>query len=153
MRMESIKTSDLDLAIETLRSCTTSLVLVKHGKTIYVSEAVGITPYVHAIQSLGNSIVGAALADKTAGRAAALLSVYAGISAAYAETISEGAIEIFALHGIPCKYGKRVLMILNRNMDAQCPFERIVSESRNPEDAFLRLAQAISVRKSSGTPA
>jgi hypothetical protein len=145
MRMVSNKTSDLELAIETLRSCATGLVLVKDGKIMYVSEAGGITPYVHAIQSLGNLIMGAAVADKTVGRAAALLSAYAGIGAAYAETISEGAIEVFALHRIPCEYGKRVVMILNRNMDAQCPFERIVSESRNPGDAFLRLAQATGV--------
>jgi len=123
------------------------MVLVKNGKVIYVSEAPGIAPYVQAIQSLSNSIRDAALADKIAGRAAALLSVYARIRVAYAETISEGAIEIFAAHSIPCKYGKRVPMILNRNMDSQCPFERMVSNTRNPEEAFLRLARTISVTR------
>ena len=136
-------TTDLGLAIEALHWHDTRLVLVRGGNVLYSSDASGIAPYIHAIQSLGNLTRGASLADRTSGRASALLSIYAGIGAIYAETISEGALDIFANHEIPYRYGKLVRAILNRRMDAPCPFEQIVKDTYDPGVAFLRLAEAI----------
>jgi hypothetical protein len=145
--MKLINLKDLDMAIETLRSHGSAMVLVKNNNIICESSAAGIAPYVQAIQSLGNSSRGAALADKIVGRASALLSVYARIQSAYAETISEGAIKIFTQHNVTCRYGKKVPLILNRQMTDQCPFEHLVSDILNPEDAFLQLVQATRITK------
>ena len=142
MRTESNTSGDLDLAVKTLHTEKKRLVLVKDGKVLLTSEASSITPYVQAINALGESVTRAALADRTIGRAAALLSIYAKIASAYAETISDGAIDVFSLYGIPFKYGERVPVILNRRRDGQCPYEQVVSGLSSPEVAFRRLVQA-----------
>jgi hypothetical protein len=141
---------DLDIAIKNLHKHARSIVLVKNSQVLYSSDSTGLAPLVHAIRTLGDSTIGAALADKTSGRAAALLSAYARIGTAYAETISEGAIEAFTSFGIPYKYNRRVPMILNKSRDAQCPFEKVISGSQNPKDAFLRLVRATGSRSTSG---
>ena len=139
--------TSLDIAISLLRLDSSSIVLVKDSKVVYESKAKGIVPYVEAIESLGHSRRGAALADRIAGRAVALLSAYIGVNLVYAETISEGALDVFVNHKIPCKYDKKVPMILNRDKTNQCPFEQAVSDLDDPQEAFRRLVQAIGVTK------
>ena len=145
--METKASTSLETATRLLQLHNSSIVLVKDAKVLYESKAKGILPYIEAIESLGHSLTGAALADRIAGRAAALLSAYIGVSLAYAETISEGALEVFANHKIPCKYDKKVPMILNRDKTNQCPFEHAVSNLQNPQEAFQRLKQAIRTAK------
>jgi hypothetical protein len=145
--METNALVSLETATKLLQLHNSSIVLVKDAKVLYESNAKGIFPYVEAVESLGHSLKGAALADRIAGRAAALLSAYVGVSLAYAETISEGALEVFAKHKIPCKYDKKVSMILNRDKTNQCPFEHAVSDLQNPQEAFQRLKQATRMAK------
>jgi hypothetical protein len=145
--MERNAGAALDEAIRLLRLHGSSIVLMKDWKIVHESKAKGIVPYIEVIESQGHSLKGAALADRIAGRAVALLSAYIGVDLAYAETVSEGALEVFANHNIPIRYDKRVPMILNRDKNGQCPFERIVSDVYDPEEAFQRLMQAIKVTK------
>ena len=68
-----------------------------------------------------------------------MLSVYAEIGAAYAETVSEGAIEILETNKIPYRYGHRVPMILDRGLQGACPYEQIVLGTNSPREAYLRI--------------
>jgi len=133
---------DLDLAVRTLRSNSSSIVFAKNGRILYECMGKGVSCYLGAIESQDGSLRNAALADTVTGRAVALLSAYAGIKIAYAEIISQGAIEVFTSYGIPFIYGRKVPIILNSNKTEQCPFERLVSDIRDPEKAFLKLTQA-----------
>lgn len=81
--METKALTSLETATRLLQLHNSSIVLVKDAKVLYESKAKGIFPYVEAIELLGHSLKGAALADRIAGRAAALLSAYIGVSLAY----------------------------------------------------------------------
>jgi hypothetical protein len=133
---------DLDLAIRTLQSNGSSIVFARDQRIIYQSNGRGVSSYVHALESQREALRQSALADTIAGRAVALLSVYAGIKLAYAETISEGAMEILAYHGIPFAFAKKVPKILNRTKSDQCPIEKLVSDIQDPEAVFLSLTKA-----------
>jgi len=133
---------DLGLAIRTLQSNGSSIVFTRGHRIIYQSNGRGVSSYVYALESQREALRQSALADTIAGRAVALLSVYGGIKLAYAETISEGAMEILAHHGIPFAFGRKVPKILNRSKSDQCPIEKLISDIQDPEAVFLRLTKA-----------
>jgi len=134
---------DLDLAKRTLHTHDSSIVFVKNGAVVFENKTRGIAGYVEAIEAAGEALRGVVLADRVAGRAAALLTLYAGGVAVYADIMSEGAVEIFQRHNIPFKYGERVPKILDKHMEGQCPFERAVQDVHDPEEAFTRLVHQV----------
>lgn len=134
---------DLSLAIRTLRSNGSSIVFARNGRIVHEDNGRGVSCYVRALESKRESLKKSALADTIAGRAVALLSVYAGIKLAYADTISQGAAEILVHHRIPFTYSRIVPVILNRNKTDQCPFEKMISNLQDPENVFLCLTQAL----------
>lgn len=147
MTAEASSRTSLDFAIRTLRKHGSSIVLVKNSKVLYESKANGILPYVEAIRLLGDSLTDAVLADRIVGRAAALLSLHIRIKLAYAMTISEGALEIFANNDVPCRFDNKVPMVLNKNRTGQCPFELAVSNIHDSETAYRRIVQTIDAMK------
>ena len=90
----------------------------------------------NAEENLGDQLRNASLADKVAGKAVALLCVYARISAIYAETLSGKAKIVLEKNGIHTEWKELVDNILDLNRSDVCPFEKTAEKTSDPKDAF-----------------
>ncbi len=142
--------NDLEKAKEILAESGATCVLCRGG-TVYTSEKSGIAPMMDFLTA-GIDLSEYAAADKIIGRAAAMLFVLAGVAAVYGEVASEGALSVFAAHGIPCTYGTLTAAIVNRAGDGLCPMERATDGITDPAEAFTALQKALAALRR-GAPA
>jgi len=94
-----------------------------------------------AIDEMGSQLSGASAADKIMGKAAALLCVHSRIEAVYAVTMSRKGLEVLKAHHIQARFGHLVAKILNAQKSGCCPFEELVVNTSDPEEAFRRIRQ------------
>ena len=87
-----IANNDIKTARQLLTDGRYTCVLLANGKEYYSHER-GVKPLIGFLQS-NSSLVGAIAADKTVGAGAAHLYVLLGISALWANVISESAIKV-----------------------------------------------------------
>jgi hypothetical protein len=130
---------DLEIAKEHLKSKSKTLVLAKGGRVIASSSGRGIADLVRFIETLGNELAGASIADKVVGKAVVLLIRYAGIVAVYAGMMSELAKKALDGTEISYSYGKLVPTILNRAGDDLCPMEKLSLAYDDPIEGTLAL--------------
>jgi hypothetical protein len=128
--------SDLDIAKSRLYGEGFTLVVVKNGEVLFETGSHRISGFLGAIEQLGVRLEGASVADRVAGKAVALLCVYAGICDVYAEVLSRKAKAVFEEHGIPCEWKTLVDKILDLNRSGVCPFERAAADISDPEAAY-----------------
>ena len=86
--------------------------------------------------SKGVGFSGGSAADKVIGKAAAILFVYARISAVYGHVISRGAADVFDKYGITYSYGTITDHIVNRSGTGICPMEEAVKNTDNLNAAY-----------------
>jgi hypothetical protein len=110
---------------------------MKRGEVLFETDSHSISGFLGAIEQLGARLDGAAVADRVAGNAVALLCVYVRIREVYAEILSRKAKEVFEENGIPCKWKKLVDNILDFNRSGVCPFEKIAADISDPEKAYV----------------
>lgn len=97
-------------------------------------------PLLEAIETLGRDrLRGTIVADKIIGRAAALLIVYMEAAEAHAALISAAAKEVLNRYGLSYYFAKEVQSIKSRDGVIICPFERLVKEISDPEEAYERI--------------
>ena len=82
---------DLDIAKSRLFKEDATLVIAGKGKVLFKTDSHRISGFLGAIEQLGAQLEGAAVADRVAGKAMALLCSYAGISEVYAKVLSRKA--------------------------------------------------------------
>ena len=128
--------NDLETARNNLHRKKLTLAIVKNGETLFETRSHRISGFLNAVKNLGDQLVGASLADKVAGKAVALLCVYAGVSAVYAETLSNKAKAVLEKNGIRTIWKELVDNILDLNRSDVCPFEKTAEEISNPKDAY-----------------
>ncbi len=128
--------SDLDTARSRLHSEDLTLVIVKNGEVLFETGSHRISGFLGAVEQLGARLAGASVADRVAGKAIALLCVYAGIRHVYAEVLSRKAKAVFEKHGIPCEFEDLVDNILDLNRSGVCPFEKAAAGISDPEGAY-----------------
>jgi hypothetical protein len=130
--------NDLQTAKTLLTQKHLTLIIVKNGETLFETTSHRITGFLNAIEQLGAKLEKASVADRVAGKAIALLCIYAGIRAVYTETLSKTAKEIFEKHGVTCEWKELVDNILDENKSDTCPFEKEAAAVTNPEEAYER---------------
>jgi hypothetical protein len=128
--------SDLDIAKSRLCGEDLTLAVVKNGKVLFETGSHRISGFLGAIEQLSARLDGAAVADRVAGKAVALLCVYAGIREVYAEVLSRKAKAVFEENGIPCEWTELVDNILDLNRSDVCPFEKAAADISDPERAY-----------------
>ena len=128
--------SDLDIAKSRLYEEDLTLAIVKNGEVLFETRSHRISGFLGAIEKLGDALEGAAVADRVAGKAIALLCVYAKISDVYAEVLSKKAKAVFEENGIRHEWKELVANILNLNKSRVCPFEKAAAEISDPKDAY-----------------
>lgn len=127
---------DLQLAKKQLYGQQLTLVIVKGGQVLFQTDSHKISGFIKAIEKLGTQLNDAAVADRVAGKALALLCVYAGISEVYAEVLSKNAQSVFEEYKIGVHYKELVDNVLDLNKDSVCPFEKVAAGIVNPKDSY-----------------
>ncbi|MBS7638675.1 DUF1893 domain-containing protein [Candidatus Bathyarchaeota archaeon] len=117
-----------------------SLLIYREGEAIYSSSEGGVIPLLRAVDLIGlEGLRGSVVADKVIGKAAALLIIYFQASEAHAILISSQAREVFLKRGLKHSYRRETLQILNRDGSDICPFEKLVMDINEPEEAYRRI--------------
>jgi len=104
--------------------------------TLRTCEGRGIKTLAEAIGGDKGFFAGALAADKTVGRAAALLFVYAEVAEVYGAVMSESAAEVLKEYGIKFSYGRLVPNILDRTGSDVCPMEKLAAGCPAPFAAW-----------------
>jgi hypothetical protein len=128
--------SDLDIAKSRLYEEELTLAIVKNGEVLFETGSHRISGLLGAVEQLGAGLEGASLADRVAGKAIALLCVYAGIRHVYADVLSRKAKAVFEENEIRHEWKELVANILNFNKSQVCPFEKAAAEISDPKDAY-----------------
>lgn len=116
-------------------------VLISKEKTV-TSKKRGVAPLLELIDS-GNDYSGYFAADKVVGAGAAYLYVLLGVSAVWAQTVSEAARSLFGKYGIELHYENCVPHIINRSGDGICPMENSVKDASSPGDALDKIRSTL----------
>jgi hypothetical protein len=96
----------------------------------------GVRPLFEAVSEDKDFFAGSCAADKTVGKAAALLFAHAGVKKFYGRVLSDGAKAVAEQYGIEYSFGKKVGHILNRDGISICPMEKLAKDFESPQDAF-----------------
>lgn len=130
---------DLEIAKKRMNEKGLALSIVKNSEIIFESVSHGISGVLEAIEKLGDKLEDASVADRVAGKAIALLCVYAKVKAIYAMTLSKGAKAVFENHAIYHERDNLVESILDIDKAGICPFEKLATEISDPLEAYERL--------------
>jgi len=128
--------SDLDIAKSKLYEEELTLTIVKKGEVIFETRSHRISGFIGAIEKFGAKLEGASLADRVAGKAIALLCVYAKINEVYAEILSKKAKTVFEQNVIHHEWKELVDNILDLNKSGVCQFEKAAAGISDPKDAY-----------------
>lgn len=123
---------DIELAKYFLEEEKLTLVIVKEGQICFKSRDKGIKPLYMAVNNLGMELLGASVADKIIGRAAALLCTFVSIKELYTKTISQGALTILLKEDILFSYDELTPFVKNREQTGMCPVEKLAQYIENP---------------------
>jgi len=130
---------DLEIAKKRLNQKGLTLSIAKDSEIIFETASHGISGFLEAIEKLGNRLELASVADRVAGKAIALLCVYARVKAVYGVTLSKKAKAVFEENVVYHEWGCLVENIVHSNKVGICPFEKLATEISDPKDIYGRL--------------
>jgi hypothetical protein len=130
---------DIELARSLLEEEQWNLVMVKGGRVLFNSKERGVAPLFQAVQSIGESLHNAALADRIVGSAVAMLCLHARISSVYAVIASQEALDMLTRQGVTIASKSTVPYISNYDGTDLCPFEKMAKNSKDPAQLFSNL--------------
>lgn len=129
---------DIEVAKKLLYDENLSLCIVKEGEVLFKSRTKGISAFLNAMDKFGAKLAGASVADRVVGKALALMFIYVGIKAVYAQTLSFKAKMTLEKNMVIFEAAEIVETITSPEGEA-CPFERAVAEISNPEEAYVKI--------------
>jgi hypothetical protein len=132
-------TEDVDLARSLLEKDRWNLVIVKKGQVLFRSRERGIAPFFEAVQSIGNSLHNAAMADRIVGLAVATLCLHAHITSVYADVASNAALDMLQKNGVIVDARNTVSHISNSDGTGLCPFEKLAGSCQKPSQLVAAL--------------
>ncbi len=132
-----------------LREGNHSLVIRTNTDKIFAFDGRGISDLLQLQQEASTILVGAELADKVVGKAAAALMILGGIKTVFADTISLPALQLFASTApeIEVSYGSKVEYIANRTQTGWCPMELTCKDAQTPEECLETVKSFLKERK------
>ena len=128
---------DLEIAKNQLYYKQLTLAIVKNGQVLFQTDSHRISGFIGAIEKFGTQLNGASVADRVAGKALALLCVYAGIREVYAEILSRKAQEVFEENKVAVEWKEIVDNVLDLNKTGVCPFEKVAADISDPKDSYV----------------
>ncbi len=132
-----------------LREGNHSLVIKTNDEEFFAFDGRGISDLLQLQQKAPSLLVGAELADKVVGKAAAALMILGGIKAVFADTISLPALQLFASAApeIEVSYASKVEYIANRTQTGWCPMELTCKDAQTPEECLENVKSFLKERK------
>jgi hypothetical protein len=127
---------DLEIAKKQLYSKNLTLVIVKNGIILFQTDTHKISGVIGAIEKFGAQLNGASVADRVAGKALALLCVYAGIGQIYAEVLSRKALAVFEDNKIMFEWKEIIDNVLDIDKTGVCPFEKVAANISDPKESY-----------------
>ena len=127
---------DLEIAKKQLYEKDLTLAIVKNGTVLFQTDSHRISGFVGAIEKFGAQLNGASVADRVAGKALAMLCVYAGIRQVYAEVLSKKAQAVFEDNQILFEWKEIVDNVLDMNKAGVCPFEKVAVDIADPKESY-----------------
>lgn len=140
--------TDIERAKQILISEGCTCVICK-GDNIHISQKRGVAPLIELLDSKID-VRGYSAADKTVGKAAAMLFVLLGVGEIYAVVMSRSAKKILDGHGIKYSCGEEVEYIVNRKKDGMCPMEKAVMDIDDPAEASKKIKETIEKMRKGG---
>jgi hypothetical protein len=128
--------NDMEIAKHVLCEKELTLAIVKNGEVLFETRSHRISGFLGAIEQFGDELEGASLADRVAGKAIALLCVYARVKEVYAEVLSWKAKAVFEQNGIRHEWKELVENVLDLNKSGVCPFEKAAADVSDPREAY-----------------
>lgn len=135
--------SDLELAKRYLKEKRLCYVFFKDGVIIAQSREKGIRDLYKTAWLYKEYLIGASVADKVIGKAAAAILIDIPVKECFGELVSEGALEIFRKNGIRCSFDEKVPAILNRDKTDLCPFEKLVENIDDVAEIIEKIRERI----------
>jgi hypothetical protein len=126
----------LEIAKHALYSKELTLAIVKNGRVMFETRFHRVSGFLGAIEQFGDEMEGASVADRVAGKAVALLCVYAKVKEVYAEILSKRAKAVFEENRISYEWKEIVDNVLDLNRSDVCPFEKAAESMSDPKDAY-----------------
>lgn len=77
-------------------------------------------------------LIGAAVADRVVGKAAAALMIVGGVRRVHAGVISRQAFGLLENYGVEVGYGEMAEFILNSDRTDACPLDKLCSDGNDP---------------------
>ena len=130
---------DIELTRSLLEEEKWNLVIVKEGRVLFSSGERGVAPFFHCVQSMGESLHNAAMADRIVGSTVAMLCLHARISSVYAGIASQGALDMLKGQGVTVNSKSAVLCVSNYDGTDLCPFEKLAGNCQRPSQLFAAL--------------
>lgn len=138
--------TDLELAKQKLNADSLAFVIAKDGAILRTGTREGIGELIQAVDALGDAARGAALADKIAGKAVAMVARAARFRVVYSPLASQAARDALAIDKIALEYDCLVPLILNKRNDGPCPMERLTLPIDDPGQAVDALRDFVRAR-------
>lgn len=139
--------SDLNIAKKVFYADTYTFVIVKAGQVIETGTRDGIGELLMLVAMRGETLRGAALADKIVGKAVAMVAAHAGFTAIYSPLMSEPAVQVLRAQGIPFESDRTVPFIQNKRGDGLCPMEQLTLALTEPAEAVQALEEFTARRR------
>lgn len=140
MAESSVIRFHLSRYLSKLKESGQNLLIFRKGDVIFSSADRGVTPLIEAIDTIGrHRLRGVITADRIVGRAAALLNIYLGAVEVHAMLISVGAKGALQDHGVKFQFWEETDAIKMSDGVIFCPFERLVQDISDPEEAYLKI--------------
>ncbi len=112
------------------------VVMDEKGSLIASSNERGVKTLLQLLSQKKEALLGAIVADKIIGKAAACLLVYGGIKKCYGHVMSEEAIHFLQNNSIQFEYGSKVAYIENRDKTDMCPMEKSVLDCQSADEGY-----------------
>lgn len=119
------------------------MVAVKGGRLLGSGRGHGIRPLLELFDRLGGELLGASVADRVIGRAAAFILMEAQVAAVYGETMSDEARRLLNAADIVTAFGHSVPFILKPDRTERCLMEQQVLGVNDPAEAVSRLRRFV----------
>jgi hypothetical protein len=140
---------DLEIAKKQLYNKNLTLAIVKNGIILFQTNSHRISGVIGAIEKLGIQLNGASAADRVAGKALALLCVYAGITQIYVEVLSRKARVVFEDNKIMFEYKELINDVLDTDKAGVCPFEKVAADISDPRESYATFKTLLAKMKPS----
>ncbi|MDR3318797.1 MAG: DUF1893 domain-containing protein [Clostridiales bacterium] len=136
--------TDLERAVALFRENNYTVTAVK-GEREFTSHKTGISPLSDLLKDDPGALIGASVADRVVGGAAAFLAAYGQAKAVHAGLMSARGAEVLERYNISYDCDRKTDIILARDGVSVCPFERLCLSIDDPAEAFAAITARIAV--------